>query len=125
MKRTSTLLPRTIVLGACALSAGVHAGLVPAHLDDEPGLAAAFALAAIALGALAVALDRGHAAALAPAGALFAALLGGYAIAVLGGAGPLGREAPDVLGVATKLVELAGLGAVALLLVNQQQGEMT
>lgn len=123
MTRTSTPFPQALILASCAVSAGVHAGLVPAHIHEEPALAGAFALAAVGLVAIAVALDRGHTVALVPAGLLFAALLGGYALAVLGGAGPLQRDDPDLLGLATKAVELAGLGGVAFLLVQNNKEE--
>ena len=123
MTRTSTSIAQSLILGSCALSAGVHAGLVPSHIHEEPALAAAFLLAAIALIAIAAALDRGHTVVLAPAAGLFGLLLAGYVLAVLGGAGPLERETLDALGLATKGVELIGLGSIGFLLVQQQQGE--
>jgi hypothetical protein len=32
----------TLVVVACAISAGAHAGLVPAHLEEEPRLGGAY-----------------------------------------------------------------------------------
>jgi hypothetical protein len=122
MTRTSTTIPQTLILASCAASAGVHLGLVPSHIGEEPALAAAFVLAAIALVGIAAALDRGHTVVLAPAVLVLGLLLVGYALAALGGVGPLERETPDALGLATKAVELLGLGAVGFLLVHEQQG---
>jgi hypothetical protein len=89
---------------ALAASAGIHAGLVPVHLDEEPALGAGFALAAILLWAAIVALRRRPASPLPPAAAtlLLAGLLAGYAVTRFG-------EPVDALGLATKAVEVAGL----------------
>src|SRR4051794_9341779 len=102
MTRTSTIIPQSLILASCALSAGVHAGLVPSHLHEEPALAGAFVLSATALVAIAAVLDRGHTFVLVPAALVFGLLVGGYVVAALGGVGPLERETPDALGLATK-----------------------
>jgi hypothetical protein len=87
-----------------ALSAGIHAGLVPVHLDEEPALGVGFLLATIALWTTIVALRRRPASPLPPAAAalLLAALLAGYAVTRAG-------EPVDGIGLATKAVELVGL----------------
>src|SRR3954468_19919192 len=42
-------LARTVVVTACAASAGVHAGLVPSHLAESRALGIAFAISTVAL----------------------------------------------------------------------------
>lgn len=105
----------TVVVLACAASAGAHAGLVPAHLQDEPRLGAAFLVAvALLLSALiAVSLRPTDRRVLAGA----ALLLFGLALAYLAtrtiGIPVLDpeREAVDVVGVLTTLVEIAGVAS--------------
>ncbi len=106
-------LGSTVVVFACAASAGAHAGLVPAHVQGEPRLGVAFLVAvglllSAALAVSACRTDRRVAGAA-------ALLLGGVALAYLAtrtaGIPVLDpeREAVDVVGVATTAVELLGL----------------
>ena len=106
-----------IVVFACAVSAGAHAGLVPEHLRTEPGMGLAFLVAIVLLLATGVALtarpdDRRIAAA---AAALFAGLILTYAVSRVSGIPLLApdRETVDAVGVATKVVEATGF-ALAL-----------
>jgi hypothetical protein len=86
------------------VSARIHAGLVPVHLEEEPALGVGFLLASIALWVTIVALRRRPASPLPPAAAalLLAALLAGYAVTRAG-------EPLDGIGLVTKAVELVGL----------------
>lgn len=108
-----------IVVFACAASAGAHAGLVPEHLREEPRIGIAFLVAIVLLLATGAALtirpgDRRVAAA---AAVLFAGLIVAYLLSRTSGIPGLApdRETVDGVGVATKLVEVAGL-ALALCL---------
>ena len=100
------LTRRDGVIAASVTSAIVHGFLVREHAS-EPLLAVSFALATGALAALAYALTR-PAFRWAPpaAAALFAALLVAYPLVTLANG-----EGFDALGIATKAVEAAGLGA--------------
>jgi hypothetical protein len=110
-------LARTSLLAAGAVSAGVHAGLVPEHLHEWLPLGVAL-LAAAAAGSAAVA-----ALVLAPASPwpprLLAVLLGGllvsYALTRLMALPPLDpdRESLDAVGICTCAVEVEGV-ALAL-----------
>lgn len=111
---------RDIAVLACAISAGVHAGLVPSHLHESGRLAGAFAVAA-ALAALAALglVRRPHSRwTVASAAVLFLGLIGAYAASRTAGLTPLGgeREPLDALGAATDAVEAAGLVAALWLL---------
>jgi hypothetical protein len=103
----------TVVVLTCAASAGAHAGLVPAHLRDEPRLGVAFLVAVLLLLSAAVAVG------VRPtdwrvAGAA-AVVLFGVALAYLAtrttGIPTLDpeREGVDGVGVATTAVEMTGL----------------
>jgi hypothetical protein len=105
------------VVFACAASAGAHAALVPEHLREEPAMGIAFLVAIALLLATGVALtirlaDRRVAAA---AAILFAGLIVGYVASRTSGIPLLApdAEALDGVGIATKVVEAAGL-ALAL-----------
>ena len=98
---------------ACAASAGAHAALVPAHVRDQPGLGAAFVVAAAVLMAVVAALAArpdsritGRAAAV-----VLASLIGAHALSVTTGIPWLVQtpEPVDAVGVATKSVEALGL----------------
>jgi hypothetical protein len=106
-----------IVVFACAASAGAHAGLVPEHLYAEPRVGVAFLVAIVLLLATTAALTiRPDDPRIATAAAvLFASLIVAYAASRTTGIPLLApdREALDTVGVATKVVEVAGL-ALAL-----------
>ena len=108
------------VIVACAISAGIHAALVPEHLEEARAAGTAFAVSAGVLVALAVALTRRPAARTLHAAALltFAGLLVSYALAITTGIPLLHpeREPVEGLAVATKAIEAAGaLAALHLL----------
>ena len=110
---------RDLIIVACAISAGIHAALIPDHLTEGMAAGAGFAIAVALLVAVAVGLTRDvSAAALAAAAALFGGLLLSYALAVTTGLPLLhpGREAIDGLALFTKSVELVGLVASTRLL---------
>jgi hypothetical protein len=103
----------SVVIAACAASAGAHAGLVPEHLREAPRLGIAFILASVLLLAVVVAL------ALRPEDrriALIAALLLTGLIASWGASRVTGipflqphPEPVDLVALVTKLVEVLGL----------------
>jgi hypothetical protein len=109
-------LERHAVVLACAVSAGIHAALVPDHLAEGTGAGAGFLGAAVALGALVLALTlRPGTAALLAAVAVLAGLLVSYGLALTTGV-PLLHPQPepvDGLALVTKGVEAAGLLAAA------------
>jgi hypothetical protein len=117
---SSLELRRDIVILACAISAGVHGALVPAHFDEGIGAGLGFAVATVLLAALAVALTLRPASALALAGAaaVFAGLLVSYALATTTGVPALHPEPEPVdgLALATKAIEAVGLLAALNLL---------
>jgi hypothetical protein len=93
------MIERDTVIVVCAISAGIHAALIPGH-------GASFAIAAALLGAVAVALTRRPNRLVFAAGAtLLAGLIGAYALAVVAG------EHVDGLGLFTKGVELLGFAS--------------
>jgi hypothetical protein len=113
----------SLVLAACAISAGAHAALVPPHLKHDPQLGLAFAVAAGVLLSVGVAVALSPTARAAQAAALvFAALIASYAAATTVGIPVLSAEPEPVDGVAlvTKLVESVGL--VFALELNQTVG---
>jgi hypothetical protein len=95
---------RDVLIVACAVSAGVHAALVPDHLAFLPAAAVLAVLAAvIARGSSGVSLDI--------AIVVLSGLIVAYLLAVTSGI-PLLHPAPDqvsALGVATKAIETAGI----------------
>jgi hypothetical protein len=110
---------RDLVILACAISAGIHAALTPAHAAESAAMGVAFATSAAALAALAVFLTAdASSAALTAAAGLFAALIAGYVLAITTGLPVLHPDREPVEGVAlfTKGVELVGLLAAADLL---------
>jgi hypothetical protein len=113
------VLQRDLVIVSCAISAGVHAALAPAHPEEGAGAAAAFAVSAVLLACACIALThRVSTPALAGAAIVLTALLAGYALAVTSGL-PVVHPAPepvDVLAGVTKAVELLGLVAALGLL---------
>jgi hypothetical protein len=109
-----------VVIVACAVSAGIHGALVPAHFDEGAGAGLGFVAATFALAVLVVWLTIRPASLLAPAAAaaVFVGLLGSYALAVTSGL-PLLHPTPEPtsgLALATKAFEVVGLAAAASVL---------
>jgi hypothetical protein len=113
---------RQLLILVCAASAGVHAALAPEHWRESVASGAAFAVAAIALAACGVMLDRrpGSRLAVRAAAALLAGLIGAYLVTRLTALPPLAEHAEPVdgVGLVTKLVEVVGL--ISALLVGQR-----
>jgi drug/metabolite transporter (DMT)-like permease len=109
-----------VVVLACAVSAGVHGALVPAHLDEGTGAGTGFAAATVVLAGLVLWQTARPASrlGLAAAAAVFAGLLGSYALAVTSGVPVLHPEPEPVDGLAlvTKAIEVVGLAAASSLL---------
>lgn len=102
-----------LVILACAVSAGIHGALVPAHFDEGAGAGVGFVLATVVLVALAIGLTR-HAKSdrlLGCAIGAFAGLLGSYLLAVTTGVPVLhpNPEPVDGLALATKAIEAVGV----------------
>ena len=106
-------LRRDVVILACAVSAGIHGALAPAHFDEGLGAGIAFVVSAAMLGGLALWLTLRPAAPLpsAVASLVFAGLLLSYALATTTGVPVLHPEPEPVdgLALATKAFELVGL----------------
>jgi|SRR5215216_1239030 len=111
--RNARDIARVVVVAACAASAGVHAALVPDHLEHEPALGAAFVAAAVVTLALSAALAiRPSSTAIASLATLvLAMLIAAYALSVTTGIPWLSDvpERVDAVGAATKAVEAVGL----------------
>jgi|SRR5579884_3184691 len=107
--------PPDLVVFACAASAGIHAGIVPEHLREEPRLGIAFLLAVGLLLMTAVAVARHPASK--PIAQLAALLLGALTAAYLASrttGSPLLSPAPeaiDPVGIASVAVEVAGVAS--------------
>lgn len=112
-------IERDLVIVACAISAGIHAALVPDHLAEGVAAGAGFAAATVLLAVAVVALTRRPSSpALAASAAVLAGLVGSYGLAVTIGL-PLLHPHPepvDALALFTKVVELIGLVAATQLL---------
>ena len=114
------VLTENLLVAACAISAGVHVALAPAHVRESTITGAGFALAAVLLIAVAVAVTAdawsGRFTARSAA-VLLAGLIGAYGISRSVGLpfGDEGVERVDVIGAVTEVVQLAGLGAALLL----------
>ena len=119
MPTTGTMLARNIVLMACAASAGVHTGLVPSHLAENPWLGLAFMGAVGLLLALTVSLARTGEPRrrAAQAAALLVVLIVAYSLSRTVGLAPLEEdvERVDALGVLTQGVQIAGVIAALFL----------
>ena len=112
-------LERDLLIVACAVSAGIHAALVPEHLEEGRPAGVAFAVSAVLLAAGAVALTRSLSPALLGAtAAVLVGLIVSYLLAVTTGVPVLHPEVEPVEGLAlfTKAVELAGVAAAVALL---------
>jgi len=103
----------TVVVLACAASAGAHASLVPAHMHKKPRLGAAFLVAVVLLLSALIAVSLRPTDRRVLAGA--ALVLFGLAVAYLAtrttGIPVLDpeREAVDTVGVLTTSIEIAGV----------------
>jgi hypothetical protein len=123
---TLRVVRHELLIVACAVSAGVHAALVPEHLEESTAAGGGFVAATVLLAALAVALtfrpdDRLGAIA---AAATFVGLLVSYALATTSGM-PLLMPTPepvDGLALATKGVEVLGLAAALLAFTPHEGG---
>jgi hypothetical protein len=113
------VLARDLLIVACAVGAGIHAALVPEHLEEGRPAGVAFAISAALLAAAAVGLTRHLSPALLGAtAALLVGLILSYLLAVTTGVPVLHPAVEPVEGLAlfTKAVELVGVvAAVALL----------
>ena len=119
---TRPVLARDVLILACSISAGIHAALVPEHLEEGRAAAGGFAISALLLAVLAIALTfRVTPLLLIPAGVLMAGLLVSYGVAITTGVPVLHPEVEPVDGLAlfTKAVEIAGLAATADLLLQK------
>jgi hypothetical protein len=119
---SSSSAKKALVL-TLASSAGVHAGLVPAHAAEAPVLGVMFAVSALLLATMALRVNRAPGAAVLVAAALLlAALLAAYVATRFVALPPLPHPEPvDLLGVATKLIEAGGL-VLALRLLGTRAG---
>jgi hypothetical protein len=107
---------RMVLVVAGAIAVGVHAGIAPDELRDWAPLGACFVAAAVVLagGVAVLAVGRAYCErAAAVLALLFVGLVVGYVATRVAALPPLDpdREALDPLGVATTLVEAAGLVA--------------
>jgi hypothetical protein len=114
------LTARNVVAACCAASAGVHAALVPEHLDENAVLGTGFGVAAVLLFSSTLAFSGRRAASrlAAPATAvLLVALIGAYALSRTVGLPFIAAEveAVDGVGVATQVVQAAALAAAIAL----------
>jgi hypothetical protein len=102
-----------IVVAACAVSAGAHAGLVPEHVREAPQVGVAFVLAAALLlaAAITLAIRPDSLGAARGAALLLAGLVTCYTASRTTGIPLLEPHAEplDAVGVTTKLVEVVGL----------------
>jgi hypothetical protein len=115
-----TGLRRDVVIITCAISAGIHGALTPAHFADGAGVGVGFLASTVALAGLAVGLTHWQASPVPLAGAAvtFVGLLAAYGLAITTGVPALHPEAEPVdgLALATKAVEVAGLVTALTLL---------
>ena len=122
---TLRVVRHELLIVACAVSAGVHAALVPEHLNESAAAGGGFVAATVLLAALAVAstFRPGDRLVAIAAVATFVGLLVGYALATTSGVPVLmpTPEPVDGLALATKGVEVLGLAA-ALLAFRPHQG---
>lgn len=106
-------LRRDVVILACAVSAGIHGALAPAHFAEGAGAGVGFVVSTVLLAALVVALTVWPASSIPVAGAalVFVGLLGSYALATTTGLPLLHPESEPVdgLALATKAFEVIGL----------------
>jgi hypothetical protein len=117
---TPSELRRDVVILSCAISAGIHGALAPAHFEEGVGAGVGFVAATALLAASAIWMTVRPASALALNGAVvvLAGLLVSYALAISTGV-PLLQPQPepvDGLALATKAIEAVGLLAATNLI---------
>ena len=111
---------RDVLTVTIAVSIGVHAALAPEHWRERPALGIGFALAAATLAATAVWVQAS-----ASETSVFAALLllagltALYLVSRTRGLPLTGREEWDVVGIATQVVQLTGIGVAVSLVLNR------
>jgi drug/metabolite transporter (DMT)-like permease len=108
-----------LVILTCAISAGIHAALVPDHFEEGTGAGLGFVVATVLLAVLAVVVTRKPTQpALHATATVFAGLIASYALVVTTGFPVLHPEpeAVDGLALFTKAVEAMGLVFAASLL---------
>ena len=117
-----------VVILACAISAGVHGALAPAHFDEGIAPGIAFVVSTVLLAGLALWLTLQPAGTLPAAAAalVFAGLLGSYVLATTTGVPVLHPEPEPVdgLALATKGFEAVGL-VTALSLLRRRSLSIT
>jgi hypothetical protein len=110
---TLAALEGDLVILACAISAGIHAALIPGHFDESTGAGLGFVGATIALAGLVgwMTWRPVSRAPLAAAAVILAGLLASYALAITTGLPVLHPqpEPVDGLALATKAIEAVGL----------------
>ena len=115
---TSAGVRADAVILSCAISAGVHAALVPEHFEEGTGAGIGFVVAAVALGILAVVLTRTPSElAFGVTATVLAGLIASYVLVTTAGFPILHPqpEAVDGLALFTKAVEALGLVLAASL----------
>jgi hypothetical protein len=121
-------LTAALVVLAAAVSAGIHAGLVPEHLGEMPLLGVSFIVAVLALLAIAAAVAVRPQAQLPAslAAFLFAGLILAYAASRTTGLPVLEPEPEpvDAIGIATVAVQLVGLLAALWLTAFAADGRL-
>ena len=113
---TAAELRTDALIVICAISAGIHAALAPDHFRETTGAGVGFVAATVLLAVLAVVLTRQPSqAAFAAAAALFAGLIGSYALAVTTGIPVIHPDVDPLegLALATKAIEAVGLALAA------------
>ena len=110
MHRTPAPSALDIVVVSCAVSAGVHAALVPEHLREAPQLGVAFILSVVLLACAVAGLARG-ARVVRLTALLLAGLIAAYAASRATGIPWLEPDAEpvDAVGLAAKAAEAVGL----------------
>jgi hypothetical protein len=106
-------LRRDVVILACAISAGIHGALVPAHFEEGTGAGVGFVASTVLLAGIAIALTVRPESRLplVAAALVFAGLLVSYVLATTSGFPVLHPEPEPVdgLALATKAIEAVGL----------------
>jgi hypothetical protein len=130
-------LERHLLVVVCAISAGIHGGLVREHFAEGVGAGSGFLAATVLLAGAAFCLGRSAAPSVTRATALLlAGLLVSYALAVTTGVPLLHPEVEPVDGLAlvTKVVEAVGLVAALdllrtrsalVLIIPRREGRLT